>query len=211
MWSHQRLKEELKKKRKPVPELTYGSVLKEMRALLQKKGYEQNPQLTSTRPFKMYKKFDFLPDGILNSIVGAFVGKKRALLIGIQYHGDEKAKLNGCHDDVKNWKTYLTKVHKFERKDITVLADKDECTLPTKKNILEAYRKIVKQSKRGDVVFCHYSGHGARVSDVSGDNVYEAMLPLDFRTHGKILDEELNEILCQGFKKGVHCTFVYDW
>ena len=40
---------------------------------------------------------------------------------------------------------------------------------PTKKNILEAFDRVVEYSKAGDVVFIHYSGHGGRVRDTSGD------------------------------------------
>lgn len=42
---------------------------------------------------------------------------------------------------------------------------------PTKKNILDAFDRIVEYSKAGDVVFIHYSGHGGRVRDTSGDEV----------------------------------------
>ena len=30
-------------------------------------------------------------------------------------------------------------------------------------------KKLVKESKKGDVVFCHYSGHGGRLPDDNGD------------------------------------------
>ncbi len=40
---------------------------------------------------------------------------------------------------------------------------------PTKKNILDAMDRVVQYSKAGDVVFIHYSGHGGRVRDTTGD------------------------------------------
>jgi hypothetical protein len=40
---------------------------------------------------------------------------------------------------------------------------------PTRKNIEQAFVRITQYSQAGDVVFVHYSGHGGRVRDYSGD------------------------------------------
>ena len=47
--------------------------------------------------------------------------------------------------------------------------DDGEHTEPTYDNIMAAYRKIVSESQSGDVVFCHYSGHGGKLKDQDGD------------------------------------------
>ena len=47
---------------------------------------------------------------------------------------------------------------------------------PTRKNIMDAFDRIVQYSVAGDVVFVHYSGHGGRVRDTSGDEVRENKL-----------------------------------
>lgn len=49
-------------------------------------------------------------------------------------------------------------VHGFKEKNITVLMDDGEHELPTKDNILAAYRKVVSESEAGDAIFLHYSG-----------------------------------------------------
>ena len=36
--------------------------------------------------------------------------------------------------------------------------DDGKHTQPTKQNILDAYRKVVAESRNGDAVFLHYSG-----------------------------------------------------
>jgi metacaspase-1 len=66
-------------------------------------------------------------------------------------------------------KTYITNVHGFQEDNITVLMDDGKHTRPTRENILGAYRKIVAESQAGDVVFCHYSGHGGKLRDENGD------------------------------------------
>jgi metacaspase-1 len=66
-------------------------------------------------------------------------------------------------------KKYIMDVHKFQEENITVLMDDDKHVRPTRQNMLAAYRKIVAESQNGDVVFCHYSGHGGKLRDDNGD------------------------------------------
>ena len=66
-------------------------------------------------------------------------------------------------------KEYLMDVHGFEEKNIAVLLDDDEAYLPTRANIFWAIQSLVRNSRSGDVVFTHFSGHGGRVKDKDGD------------------------------------------
>lgn len=50
-----------------------------------------------------------------------------------------------------------------------ILMDDGRHHPPTRKNIEDAFRRIAEYSNAGDVVFVHYSGHGGRVVDTSGD------------------------------------------
>ena len=102
------------------------------------------------KSFKVDTKFDLTPE--------SSKGTKRAVLIGINYTG-QQGELKGCHNDVLNMKEYIINVHGFEEDNITVLMDDGEHTEPTKDNIMAAYDKIAKDSKDGDVVFCHFSGN----------------------------------------------------
>ena len=72
----------------------------------------------------MRDQFDLTPDGLKDRFIEALVGKKRALLvIGINYVGHEKGELNGCHNDVENWKEYIKQYHGFASKNVKVLMD----------------------------------------------------------------------------------------
>ena len=102
------------------------------------------------KSLKVDTKFDLTPE--------SSEGTKRAVLIGINYTG-QQGELKGCHNDVLNMKEYIINVHGFEEDNITVLMDDGEHTEPTKDNIMAAYDKIAKDSKDGDVVFCHFSGN----------------------------------------------------
>ena len=86
-----------------------------------------------------------------------FPGTKRAVMIGINYVG-QQGELAGCHNDVLNMKEYLMDVHGFEEDNIVLLMDDGENIEPTRDNIMDAYAQIVADSEAGDVVYLHYSG-----------------------------------------------------
>ena len=64
---------------------------------------------------------------------------------------------------------YITTIHGFPKENITVLMDDDKHTIPTKQAILDAFTTLVKKCEAGDIVFCHFAGHGSKVKDISGD------------------------------------------
>lgn len=142
-------------------DLTFQEILLKVRDQLKAKGFQQIPQLSSSRPMDINKTFDIVPDNM--------TGTRRAVMIGINYVGDNPGELRGCHNDVKNMKDYIMNVHGFQERNITVLMDDRQHTSPTRDNILAAYRKVAAQSQSGDVVFCHYSGHGGKLKDDNGD------------------------------------------
>jgi len=72
---------------------------------------------------------------------------------------------------------------------MTVLMDDGQHTQPTYSNIIQAYRDLVKASQPGDAVFCHYSGHGAKLRDDDGDEkdgYDETLVPVDYKSGGMI-------------------------
>lgn len=191
-------------KKRPVEDLSYRDVLLKTRQVLERKKYEQVPQLSSSRPLEVETKFDITPDN--------FSGKKIALLIGINYVG-QSGELSGCHNDVLNMVEYLKDVHGFEDESITLLMDDGENTAPTKKNIANAYRKLTRDAEAGDCVYLHYSGHGVRVTDRDGDEEDgkdECLVPVDYQTKGIITDDALVKILVKPLKAGVFVTSLMD-
>ncbi|WP_216093260.1 caspase family protein [Candidatus Marithrix sp. Canyon 246] len=55
----------------------------------------------------------------------------------------------------------------------------------TRKNIINAWRKMVKQAQPGDTLILTYSGHGSQINDI-----YPFDEKLDFY-EGYIIDDEL--------------------
>jgi hypothetical protein len=182
---------------------SWVEVLAEMRGNLQKRGYDQIPQLTSSGIIDVNEAMIVAPNPS---------GTKRAVLIGINYRGQE-GELSGCHNDIKRISQYLSEVHGFRKKNMTVLLDNGKCEEPSYANIIRALERAAKDSKPGDAVWLHYSGHGGRIPDDSneeGDGNDETIIPLDFKKRGQIRDGDLIKYFVKPMKKGVTVTCVMD-
>ena len=84
---------------------------------------------------------------------------------------------------------------------------------PTRKNILFAMRWLVSDLQPGDSLFFHYSGHGGRTRDVSGDEADgfdSTLLPMDWKRAGAIVDDEINSTLIRPLIPGVRLHAVVD-
>ncbi|RMD41999.1 hypothetical protein DV735_g3141, partial [Chaetothyriales sp. CBS 134920] len=141
-------------------------------------------------------------------------GKRKALLIGINYFG-QKGQLRGCINDVKNMSTYLNQNYGYAREDMVILTDdlQNPMSQPTKANILRAMHWLVKDARANDSLFFHYSGHGGQTPDTSGDEedgYDEVIYPVDFRTQGHIVDDEMHRIMVKSLAPGVRLTAIFD-
>lgn len=79
-------------------------------------------------------------------------GRKKALLIGINYF-NTSAQLNGCINDVKNIKDFITTLYGFKDQDMIILTDDQPANskfYPTRANILAAMQWLVSDSKPND-------------------------------------------------------------
>jgi hypothetical protein len=130
---------------------------------------------------------------------------KKALLIGINYTGTSN-ELFGCINDVNSIKERISN-QGFT--DITILTD-----LTTKKatrnNILDEFKKLIINSKEGDLLFVSYSGHGTYALDKNGDEKtgYDQLIvPCDFNM---IVDDDLKSIIQQNLKSNVTLFAMFD-
>jgi hypothetical protein len=126
-------------------------------------------------------------------------GKRKALLIGINYFG-QKGQLRGCINDVKNMSKFLHERFGYQWDDMVILTDDQQHpkSQPTKQNILTAMHWLVKDAQPNDSLFFHYSGHGGQTKDLDGDEADgydETIYPVDFRNMGHIVDDEMHRIM----------------
>lgn len=189
----------------PEEDLSFTEVLEQMREHLEEKGYSQVPMLSSMNPIDVDHKFDLVPD--------TATGTRRAVMIGINYVGDDPGELSGCWNDVLNMKKYIMDVHGFEEENIVILMDDGENIEPNAENIINAYKQVVSESEDGDAVFLHYSGHGTKLRDDDNDEADgydEALCPRDYQSSGMIRDDDLYDILVKELADGVHMVSLMD-
>ncbi|KAL5523124.1 hypothetical protein ACEPAF_1391 [Sanghuangporus sanghuang] len=153
-------------------------------------------------------------------------GARKALSIGIQYREeyvkkDAPRKLESTHGDSEVIKKILTQFYGYKEEDIVVMKDDGVHTLPTRENILRAIDDLVKDAKAGDRFVFHFSGHGAQVTDESGDeedNMDEVIWPVDIiydqeldeGVGNYIVDDELRERLIDALPAGTYLTILLD-
>jgi hypothetical protein len=141
-------------------------------------------------------------------------GRKKALCIGINYHGQKK-ELLGCVNDAKNVREFLIRHYGFKSHDIVLLTDdaRDPHSVPTRQNMIDAMHRLVQGARPHDSLFFHYSGHGGPTPDLEGDEIDgfdEVIFPTDYKKHGVIIDDELHKIMVKPLPEGCRLTALFD-
>ncbi|CAK9439099.1 uncharacterized protein LODBEIA_P33230 [Lodderomyces beijingensis] len=145
-------------------------------------------------------------------------GRKKALLIGINYIGS-KNELRGCINDVDNVEQFLVR-NGFQQGDIVKLVETsgNPRAIPTRQNILDGIRWLTSGAKPNDSLFFHYSGHGGQTADEpdqygnydEDDGMDECIFPVDFKTNGFIIDDLLHDMLVKTIPPGCRLTTLFD-
>lgn len=143
---------------------------------------------------------------------------KRALLIGVSvYQKHKQSQLNWNSIHGTNDVSLMSQTLRHQRFTVTVL-ENDQATA---EGIRKALVNLAKQTKRGDLVYVHFSGHGQPVEDRNGDEPDgwdEAIVPFDagkryiagaYEGDKHIIDDELNTYITNIRKKAGNKGFVY--
>jgi Caspase domain len=139
-------------------------ILHELQERIKKcSNLDANPTISSSRPLGpprfdegVYAPYYVVPPQYVN-------GTRRALLIGC-VTGEGKD-LKGPLNDICNIQRFLVDHAGFQPDNVTILQDSPKVPpeqRPTKKNILQGFATLIKQSKPNDVNFIQFSGHGNR-------------------------------------------------
>lgn len=146
-------------------------------------------------------------------------GRRKAVLVGINYEESPRWALRGCIRDVEYLHYLLSTKYSF--KDFLILADGHvdipesahvQVQYPSRNNIFRAVAQLVQCAQPGDSLFFSFSGHGIQVPDINGDEpdgLDEALVPADFQTHGYLLDDDLGALV-QKVCKGARLTSLID-
>jgi metacaspase-1 len=142
------------------------------------------------------------------------MGRKKALLIGINYLGSQH-QLQGCIDDVSNVTEFLISrgfsTHPSSMVTLTDDSDPRSPYFPSGHNILAAMHWLV--SEPGCTCFLHYSGHGGQVPDEEGyhsSGFADTIVPVDFERNGMIESGRLHRVLVSGMAPGCQLFIIFD-
>lgn len=150
----------------------------------------------------------------------AQAARKHALLIGVSEYargGDADTEwwnLNTGNDVAALGETLRNKFG-FKSSEIRVLRTKRETTRTA---ILTALNNLIAAVKPGDIVYLHYSGHGAQILDDNADEIDgldESLVPSDYATRDdgakNIRDDAIGKILnALRLKNPASVTFTFD-
>lgn len=138
---------------------------------------------------------------------------KKALLVGINDYapvGPGGPDLRGCVNDVRDMANTLSVLGIIPATPgaMHILTD----ARATKTAILEHFKWLLSNAKRGDVLIFYYSGHGSQMADVGGEELDrrdETICPHDFATAGMIKDDDFRAMLT-GLPAGVNLDIIFD-
>lgn len=129
-----------------------------------------------------------------------------AVVIGINYVGTRYS-LKGCAKDAARMMSMLTNILGVPRNNIILLSDvKPSDGIPTAHNIRSSMEWLVEKSSGAKKAFFHFSGHGSRTIDRSGDEkdgYDEFIVPSDYP--GRIITDD--EIYRRMFVK-IKCPII---
>jgi Caspase domain len=158
-----------------------------------------------------------------------------ALLIGIDCYmpnrlpdGSYYKNLGGCVRDINHVEAFLKDVQKVPENQILKLtaspSAKDDKKpvetldrLPTRNNMIAAFRKLGEIAPAGSQVYIHYSGHGGRAKTVfpeikEKDGIDEGLVPTDIgTTEGQyVRDLDLAQLLKELVARDLTVTVILD-
>jgi len=125
----------------------------------------------------------------------------KALLVANNYIGTPH-QLRGCHNDAENIKNLLVS-HGTPSDRITILQEATRCQITT------GLVTFLKESRPGDKLFIHFSGHGYHTQDQNGDE-HDNKDEVFVATDGFIVDDEFNQVFVNFLNNGVRAFVVFD-
>lgn len=134
---------------------------------------------------------------------------KKALIVGINKY--PRSPLRGCINDVLLMYRLLVNTLDYKQENIQILTDADA----TKVNIIKCLNNLVANTKAGDDLFFHFSGHGSQVqvkdwtNNDEPDGLDEILCDVNLNWNDPIRDHDIGNIFLKAHPK-VNSLIVLD-
>ena len=162
---------------------------------IERKGLRPVQQMPIHLTRKGSRPAQHMPIHLVPRLIGRKGPQRRALVFGLDYEGKDY-ELYGCINDAHNMHALLRDVYKFN--EILLMTD-HTAALPTRNNMLKAFRWLVSDVQPNDSLALHYSGHGdlqhSPQSYLKRTGYDDTIVPLDWEQTGQILDDDLFKYL----------------
>lgn len=144
---------------------------------------------------------------------------RRAVLISLTYNYSKHVNsMPSCVKDLSKLYDLLMLQLRFEKENIWVLSDELRVVpgavsfTPTRENVINSLKWLIKDSRRGDQLMFYFCGQGCRVQRGRGHAVpfQYYIMPADYRPGYAISDTELHNALVQRLPDGATLTAVLD-
>jgi hypothetical protein len=136
---------------------------------------------------------------------------RRALLIGVNYVRNEQNRLYGCVNDALRMQQTLARIRPGV--ECRVLHDEGG-VWPSRENVLAGFQWLLEGLAPGDAVLVHYSGHGGRTVDRSGDESTgfdSCIYPIaESGAVECVADDEIRALLAERVPAQCKLTAVFD-
>lgn len=137
-------------------------------------------------------------------VVNQEIGKKRALLCGLNYTGTEN-ELRGCQRDVELVSSLLIGKYSYSEESVSIKIDPD---LIGEKDVLDYLKDVALSAQTGETIFFHYSGHGTFIKDIDGDEK-DGFDEAIYTRKGLVIDDKIAKVF-QLFPAGVKVFAIFD-
>lgn len=136
-----------------------------------------------------------------------------AFIVGINNYPNPKHRLSGAVPDTGKIVGFLEETFPADKLFIKLLKDEEA----TYRNFIDAFRSHLGQATKDDIVWFHYSGHGARqptaveLEKYTSGNMDETLVLYDSRPDGRDLaDRELGLLIAEVEQSGAHILVTLD-
>eukprot|EP00953_Heterococcus_sp_UTEX-ZZ885_P027629 14802-Heterococcus_DN1.PRE.3 len=148
---------------------TWIELLDEMQTKLSGLGFEQVPQLSTSKQIDLNEPFSIMKPGSTKhkALIIAVVSNTTVLSRYMRYYASinytyQDSELNGRHNDALNMRHYAMRSG-YSADNVQILLDLEGFAYPTADNMRAGFQWLVDGADKDTSLFLYYTGHGGQI------------------------------------------------